>query len=110
MYTIAVHNGSSAHRLHNIRDFCTVIKEPHIQIKGDYEIWCDEKPREAYDRLFGKAVVDYNNKQQRSDRKITDYYKQICNDKRNMLYMNVLWVYIVIRIVNHCHYLLIKKF
>lgn len=29
--------------------------------------------------------------------------------KRNMLYMNVLWVYIVIRIVNHCHYLLIKK-
>lgn len=33
MYTIAVHNGSSARRLHNIRDFCTVIKEPHIQIR-----------------------------------------------------------------------------
>lgn len=94
MYTIAVHNGSSARRLHNIRDFCTVIKEPHIQIKGDYEIWCDEKPREAYDRLFGKAVVDYNNKQQRSDRKITDYYKQICNDKKkHAVYECIVGVY-----------------
>lgn len=94
MYTIAVHNGSSARRLHNIRDFCTVIKEPHIQIKGDYEIWCDEKPREAYDRLFGEAIANYNNKQQRNDRKITDYYQQICNDKKkHSVYECIVGVY-----------------
>lgn len=37
---------------------------------------------EVYDELFGQALAEYNAKQKRSDRRITDYYKHIEQDGR----------------------------
>ena len=79
--TISTHNGSAVAREHNIRNPKVVSKEPHIQPDGKFEIWHDEKPQAAYQRIFGQALEEYNNKQKRSDRKIRDYYNHICNDK-----------------------------
>ena len=79
--TISTHNGSAVAREHNIRNLKVVSKEAHIKLNGKFEIWYDEKPRDAYNRLFGQALEEYNNKQKRSDRKIRDYYNHICNDK-----------------------------
>ncbi len=81
-YTIATHNGSAVARDHNIRNEKVVSKESHINPDGIHETWIDEKPRQAYERLFGKAVEDYNNKQTRTDRKITSYYNDICKDAK----------------------------
>lgn len=69
-------------RDHNIRNEKVVSKESHIDPDGIHETWIDEKPRQAYDRLFGQAVADYNNKQTRTDRKITNYYNDICKDAK----------------------------
>ena len=79
--TISTHNGSAVAREHNIRNPKVVSKEAHIKPNGKFEIWYDEKPRDAYKRIFGQALEEYNNKQKRSDRKIKDYYNHICNDK-----------------------------
>ena len=79
--TISTHNGSAVAREHNIRNPKVVSKEAHIKPNGKFEIWHDEKPRDAYKRIFGQALEEYNNKQKRSDRKIKDYYNHICNDK-----------------------------
>lgn len=79
--TISTHNGSAAHRSHNIREPRTVDKQEHIDKNGHYEIWRDEPPRQAYKRLFDKSVKEYNDKQTRQDRKITDYYKQVCQSQ-----------------------------
>lgn len=80
--TISTHNGSAVAREHNIRNRKVTDKEGHIDPQGKHEIWIDEKPKAAYDRLFGKYVEKYNEKQKRADRKIKDYYQQICNDKK----------------------------
>lgn len=80
--TISTHNGSAVAREHNIRNPKVTSKESHIDPNGTHETWIDEKPKVAYQRLFGAAVEDYNAKQKRSDRKITDYYQQICEDKK----------------------------
>lgn len=80
--TISTHNGSAVAREHNIRNRKVTDREGHIDPHGNHEIWIDEKPQAAYQRLFGEAVEEYNTRQKRSDRKITDYYCQICNDKK----------------------------
>ncbi len=81
-YTIATHNGSAVARDHNIRNEKVVSKESHIDPNGIHEIWIDEKPRQAYERLFGQSVADYNEKQKRTDRKITNYFADICKDAK----------------------------
>lgn len=81
-YTIATHNGSAVARDHNIRNEKIVSKEKHINPDGIHEIWIDEKPRHAYERIFGQSVADYNEKQKRTDRKITNYYADICKDAK----------------------------
>ena len=68
--TISTHNGSAAHRGHNIRDERAIKNQDHIDRSGGFEVWKDEKPKDAYNRLFGQAVKEYNDKQTRSDRKI----------------------------------------
>jgi len=80
--TISTHNGSAVSREHNIRNRNVTDAQPHINPDKPYEIWHDEKIRHAYHRLFGKSVRDYNAKQTREDRKITNYYKKICDDKK----------------------------
>lgn len=80
--TISTHNGSVAHRSHNIREPRTVDKQEHIDPNGIHEVWRDEPPKQAYKRLFDKSVKEYNDKQTRADRKITDYYKQVCQSEK----------------------------
>ena len=80
--TISTHNGSQVARQHNLRNPKVISKEDHIDPDGHFEVWLDEDPKAAYERLFGDAVQEYNAKQQREERKITDYYKQICQDKK----------------------------
>lgn len=81
-YTISVHNGSKAHRDHNIRNPKVVSKEDHITKDGDFEIWKDETLVNAYHRLFDEALKEYNNKQTRSDRKIKNYLSHVRNDAK----------------------------
>lgn len=80
--TISTHNGSQVARQHNLRNPKVIAKEDHIDPDGHFEVWKDEDPRTAYKRIFDEAVQAYNAKQTRDDRKITDYYGQICEDKK----------------------------
>lgn len=82
MSTISTHNGCQVAREHNKRNPKVVSKEDHINPDGVFEIWKDENPRVAYLRLYGDALNKYNARQSREDRKITDYYKKIQEDKR----------------------------
>ena len=92
--TISTHNGSSVAREHNVRNKKVVSKEDHIDQNGVHEIWHDEKVRNAYERLFGQAVDDYNAKQTRADRKIGNYYNEICKDaKKHPCYEMIIGIY-----------------
>lgn len=92
--TISTHNGSSACRGHNIRDKKIIAKEPHIDPNGHYEIWVDIAPRQAYKEIFGRAVEDYNAHQSRADRRINDYYADVCKDKkRHATYEMIIGIY-----------------
>lgn len=92
--TISTHNGSSVAREHNIRNEKVVSKEEHIDMQGEHETWIDEPIRKAYDRLFGQAVQDYNEKQTREDRKIKSYYNDVCKDvKKHPCYEMIIGVY-----------------
>lgn len=94
MATISTHNGSQISRKHNIRDKSVVSKEKHIDPNGWHEIWLDIPPKKAYKEVFEKAVIEYNNKQKRNDRKITDYYQKIRQDKKkHLLYEMICGVY-----------------
>jgi hypothetical protein len=92
--TIATHNGSAYRYWHNIRNPNTVNKEPHINPNGIHENWIDETAQNAYKRIFGEAVLAYNEKQKRSDRKIQNYYRDICKDaKKHPVYEMIIGIY-----------------
>ena len=85
--TIATHNRPKVDRLHNLRDPVRVGNESHINPSGEHETWLDVEHREAYERLFGKAQLEFNEKQKRKDRKIDDYYEHKKRINRKSLYM-----------------------
>lgn len=92
--TIATHNRPKVDRLHNMRDPVRVENEPHIDPSGEHETWLDVEHREAYERLFGKAQLEFNEKQKRKDRKIDDYYEHIKKDKQKKpVYEMIIGVY-----------------
>ena len=92
--TISTHNGSAAHREHNIRKKCVASKQPHIDMNGVHEIWRDETARAAYHRIFDDAVKRYNARQKRADRKIANYYSQIEKDeKKHPVYEMIIGIY-----------------
>lgn len=92
--TISTHNGTSVAREHNIRNKKVVSKENHINPDGIHETWVDEPIRQAYERLFGESVRNYNNKQTRTDRKINSYYNTICKDKKkHPVYEMIIGIY-----------------
>ncbi len=92
--TISTHNGTAVAREHNIRNEKVVRKEKHINPDGVHEIWIDEPIRQAYERLFGESVRNYNSKQKRVDRKIDSYYTSICKDKKkHPVYEMIIGVY-----------------
>ena len=93
MATISTHNGSQAHRDHNLRGHSTD-KQDHIKKDGVHEVWIDEAPREAYNRIFGEALERYNAKQTREERKINNYYNHIQQDgKKHPVYEMIIGVY-----------------
>ena len=92
--TIATHNGTSVSREHNVRNRNVTDKEPHIDPNGEYEVWHDEKIKAAYQRLFGDAVREYNERQKRDERKVKDYYREVCKDsKKHPCYELLVGVY-----------------
>lgn len=83
--TISTHNGSQAHRAHNIRDPKATGKQEHINpaLSGNNETIVDISPQEAYTALFGGALEEYNLKQsKRPERQISDYLGHIRKDKK----------------------------
>ena len=82
--TISTHNGSTVSREHNIRNPKVTDKQEHIDRNLIYknEILHDEKPREAYERIFGEALRRYNEKQTRDERKIHNYYAHVEKDAK----------------------------
>ena len=93
--TISTHNGNAAHRGHNVRDKWAVEGQGHINpaLSGNNLILHDEKPREAYQRIFGEALQRYNEKQDRPERRIRDYYSHIEKDaKKNAVYEMIVQV------------------
>ncbi|MBQ3885666.1 MAG: plasmid recombination protein, partial [Ruminococcus sp.] len=82
--TISFHNGAAWSRGHNIRDERYTDKQKHIDktLTEQNVTVRDEPVRQAYAEIFGQAVDEYNAKQKRSDRRITDYYDKIKQDKR----------------------------
>lgn len=92
--TIATHNGSAVATEHNRRNRDVTDNEKHIDPNGVFEIWADENPHDAYHRLFDTALKDYNAKQSRDDRKITDYYEHISkNPQKHTVYEMIVGVY-----------------
>ena len=62
---------------HNNRDF---IAENVDRERTAWNVEYIKQPiREAYDQLFGEAIAEYNAKQKRKDRKVTDYLNDIKN-------------------------------
>ena len=65
-------------------------KEVHVSADGEFEIWCDKGVYEVYKENFEDAIKEYNQKQKRKDRKITDengdcvtaYIKSLKESKR----------------------------
>ena len=93
MATISTHNGSSVSRGHNIRNERCISKDGHIDLTRKHEIWIDEAPRAAYERIFGDAVRAYN-ETVRADRQIKDYYNHVRDDaKRKCCYEMIIGVY-----------------
>lgn len=82
--TISFHNGSSWSRGHNVRDKRFIKEQYHIDksLSDNNIILVDELVRKAYDKIFGEAVAKYNSKQQRSDRRIANYYNKVRGDKK----------------------------
>ena len=82
--TISFHNGSEWSRGHNIRDERYTSRQEHIDssLSANNIVICDVPVRQAYDKIFGQAVQDYNDQQTRKDRRIDCYYDKIKHDKR----------------------------
>lgn len=65
-------------------------KEVHVSADGEFEILCDKGVYEVYRENFEEAIKEYNQKQKRKDRKITDengdcvtaYIKSLKESKR----------------------------
>ena len=81
-YTISTHNGSKVSRQHNLRNPNITRKELHIDPFGESETWHDEKPEDAYRRIFGEAIKEYNDKQTHQERKIYNYYQHIAKSAK----------------------------
>ena len=66
---------------HNNRDF---VAENVDQDRMDWNVYyIQQSLREAYDQLFGSAVAEYNSKQKRKDRWVSDYLTDIKNSGNN---------------------------
>ena len=65
---------------HNNREF--LAKNIDVTKIKDNIIFKQENVEDAYHKLFDEAVEEYNSKQKRKDRKIDNYYDDVCKNKR----------------------------
>lgn len=94
--SITLHvGGGMAYRAHNARYYKTGQSPDHVDDarRGANETLVDIDHRRAYKELFSEAVADYNSRQKRADRRISDYYRQVVEDKtRHPVYEVILQV------------------
>ena len=65
---------------HNSRKFHAKNTDPErSSLNVEY---CNENIKDVYHELFDEALARYNEKQTRSDRRIDDYYEEICSGKQ----------------------------
>lgn len=84
--TTSFHHGTEHCFWHNNRSEKSE-KEKHIDPDGWHETWIEEPIEKAYERLFGEALNEYNERQKRSDRKIKNYLQNVRqNSKLNDCY------------------------
>ena len=76
-YTISAHFGKKMSRDHNIRNRNITNSEDHIDPDGYFKIIEDRPIKQAYYKIFGQSVLEYNTKQTRSDRQIIDYHTKV---------------------------------
>lgn len=74
---------------HNNRNF--IAENIDRARTGDNITYCHEDLKQVYQGLFGAALERYNDKQKRSDRKITDYYEHIRTGKQEKLFHEVIF-------------------
>ena len=81
--TITFHLGTTLSQSHNIRDPKITAKEPHIDPNGSHETLIHESVEDAYKRLFDDALSEYNQKQKKPCRRISNYYEHIKSSKEH---------------------------
>ncbi len=73
---------------HNSRKF-TAENVDRTRSKNNVS-YCNRDIKEIYHELFDDAVKRFNDKQKRTDRKITNYYEKICNSKQEKPFKEVI--------------------
>ena len=95
-YTISTHNGSRIAWDHNIRNRNVTDKEAHIDRNGVHENWIQTRIPEAYKKIFGKSLEEYNQKQRETghpERQIKSYYWHIKkNSKQHPAYEMIITI------------------
>ena len=91
----SVHSGSSISTGHNLRLRYITDKEGHINPKLPHETWHHEDMAQAYEKLFGQAIRDYNARQKRKDRRLDEnYMKTVQEDPlKHIAYEYIVGVY-----------------
>lgn len=73
---------------HNNREFFA--KNVNQRKTHENITYVKQAVEDAYNELFEKAVEEYNAKQKRNDRKISDYYQHIANGKREEAFYEII--------------------
>lgn len=94
-YSVSIHNGNKSNRGHNTRSKESIYNQKHIDRDGEIIILKDESIQTAYEKLFGEAVREYNEKQKRKDRKIKNYLNKITANKEAKSSANPIYEVIV---------------
>ena len=85
--TISFMTGKSSVK-HNSRKFHAKNTDPERScLNVEY---CNENVKDVYHELFDEALVRYNEKQTRSDRRIDDYYEKIRSGKQEKLFHEII--------------------
>lgn len=90
--SLTLHNYNKSFREHNVRSENCVKYMTHLNKDNmKYNIILkDEKLKDAYERLFGEALKEYNEKQKNPNRRINNYLEHIKKSNRNAVYELVL--------------------
>lgn len=74
---------------HNSRSFTAEnVDSERTHLNIDY---CNEPIKKVYREMFDEALKQYNDKQKRKDRKISDYYKHIESGKQEKLFHEIIF-------------------